>query len=407
MADAQTPSAVNNETPHTLTEAQRRRSIAAALGCIAAVGIGLGATLPLIALRMDSMGASATLIGLNTAMVGLSHIIFTPLVPKILRHVPMMTFLIVCALVASIGIMSYLAFPDVLAWFPIRFVTAMALAGLFIVSEIWINQVAEDHTRGRVIGLYATVFAGAFALGPVILLLVGTAGSLPFIITAVMTLLAILPLQLARGLMPSITEKPNHSFWAFIWVAPSATFAALAYGAIETQVFNLLPVYSIRSGSSEAIAALVLTVFAAGNVAMQVPIGYLSDRFDRRMVLAGCAAVGVLGPLCLPLAAGQPWLLYPVLFAYGGVVVGMYTVGLALLGQRFTGADLAAANAAFVVMYSVGALVGPAAGGAAMDYADPHGLAMSLAVIAGFGLIITLWRRSSAGPVLPPDADNH
>lgn len=389
--------------PGTMTDAQRRRSIAAALGCIAAVGVGLGATLPLLALRMDAMGASATVIGLNTAMVGLSHIIFTPLVPRILRHVPMMTFLIICAVVAAISMMAYVAFQDIYYWFPIRFVTSGALAGLFIVSEIWINQVTLEQSRGRVMGLYATIFSGAFALGPVMLLVIGTNGALPFILTATMTLVAILPLQLARGLMPHISEKPSHSFAAFILVAPAATFAALAYGAIETQVFNLLPVYSLRSGATEGVAALVLTVFAAGNVALQVPIGYLADRIDRRLVLAGCAAIGTAGPLLLPIASGQPWLLYPVLFAYGGVVVGMYTVGLALLGQRFTGADLAGANAAFVVMYSAGSLIGPTAGGAAMDYIEPHGLPISLSVVAAFGLVLTLWRRSSAGPVEPPE----
>lgn len=401
MTDAQTGSGA---ATHNLTDDERRRSILAALGCIGAVGIGLGATLPLLALRMDSMGATATMIGLNTAMVGLSHLIFTPLVPRILRHINMMPFLLICAFAASAGIIGYVVFPDIWIWFPLRFFTSASLAGLFIVSEIWINQIAEDRTRGRVIGLYATVFAGSFALGPVLLLLVGTDGSLPFFITAGMTLVAILPLQLARGLMPNIHEKPSQSFLAFILVAPAATFAALAYGAIETQVFNLLPVYSIRTGATETVAALVLSVFAAGNVAMQVPIGYLADRFDRRYVLAGCAAVGMIGPTLLPFAAGQPWVLYPILFVYGGVVVGMYTVGLALLGQRFTGADLAAANAAFVVMYSAGALVGPIAGGAAMDISDPDGLTVSLAFIAGTGLFLTILRRRAAGPALPPEA---
>lgn len=400
-----TTTTIEPPAAESLTDTERRRSIAAALGCIAAVGVGLGATLPLLALRMESMGASATLIGLNTAMVGLSHIFFTPLVPRILRHVPMMAFLITCAMVASLGTLAYVALPDVYFWFPIRFVTASALAGLFIVSEIWINQVTLEKSRGQVMGLYATIFSGSFALGPVMLLAIGTDGTLPFLLTATMMLVAILPLQLGKGLMPHLTEKPSHSFAAFILVAPAATFAALAYGAIETQVFNLLPIYSLRSGATADVAALVLTVFAAGNVALQVPIGYLADRIDRRLVLAGCAAIGVAGPLLLPATAGQPWLLYPVLFAYGGVVVGLYTVGLALLGQRFSGADLAGANAAFVVMYSLGSLLGPAAGGIAMDTFQPHGLPMSLALVASFGLILTLWRRSSAGPIDPPEGD--
>lgn len=356
------------------------------------MGIGLGATLPLLALRMEAMGASATLIGLNTAMVGLAHIIFTPLVPRVLRHVPMMPFLFGCLLVAAAGLFAYVLVPDIGWWFPIRFVTSAAMAGLFMVSEIWVNQLAEEQSRGRVIGLYATVFAGAFAVGPAALLLVGTQGVTPFAITAAITLAAALPLLAARGAVPEIRGKPTRPLAAYLAAAPAATFAALAYGAIETQVFNLLPVFSVRIGASEGVAAFVLSIFAAGNVALQVPIGMLADRFDRRAVLAGCAFVGVIGPLLLPAVAGTPLLLYPVLFVYGGVVVGLYTVGLALLGQRFTGPDLAAVNAAFVVMYSAGALAGPVIGGRAMDMAGPPGLAYALAGLAGAYLVLSLWR---------------
>ncbi len=398
------------ETPHTsqtfetpdFAPAERRRSIAAALACIAAVGVGLGATLPLLALRMEAMGASATVIGLNTAMVGLAHIIFTPMVPHILRRVPMMTFLLVCIAVAAVANMGFYLVPDVTVWFPLRFVMSSALAGLFIVSEIWINQLAEERSRGRVIGVYATIFAGAFALGPVMLLAAGTDGIFPFAMTAGLIVSAVIPLRFARGLMPEVKERPTKRFAAFLVAAPAATFAALIYGAVETQVFNLLPVFAVRSGSSEAIAALVLTVFAAGNVVLQIPIGMLADRVDRRAVLAGCAAVGVIGPALLPYAADDPWLLYPVLFLYGGVVVGLYSVGLALLGQRFRGADLAAANAAFVVMYSAGALLGPSLGGAAMDWRDPNGLALSLGGVAALYLLLTVWRMWRAGPASPP-----
>ena len=370
--------------------------MAAALGCIGAVGIGLGATLPLLALRMEAMGASATMIGLNTAMVGLAHIVFSPLVPRLLRHVPMMRFLVACILVAAGGMFAYVWVPDIGWWFPIRFVTSAALAGLFMVSEIWINQLAEERTRGRVIGLYATIFAGSFAVGPLVLLTVGTAGVTPFAITAAITLAAMIPLLAARGAVPRIEGKPTRAFAAYLAAAPAATFAALAYGAIETQVFNLLPVFAVRTGATETVAALVLTVFAAGNVALQMPIGILADRMDRRAVLAGCAAIGVAGPLLLPFAAGAPGILYPVLFLYGGVVVGLYTVGLALLGQRFSGADLAAANAAFVVMYSAGTLAGPVLGGTAMDIAGPNGLAWALATLAGLYLALALWRLVTA-----------
>jgi MFS family permease len=135
-----------------------------------------------------------------------------------------------------------------------------------------------------------------------------------------------------------------------------------------------------------------------GNVLLQIPLGMASDRVrDRRVMLCACALVGLAGTLALPFIAGNWWITAAVLFVWGGVVAGLYTIGLAHLGSRLSGRDLASANAAFVFCYGFGMLVGPQAIGLGMDGFGPHGFSHVLAVFfAAYALLVAL--RVAGGP---------
>ena len=390
-----------------LTPGQRRKSLIAVIACISVVGMGLGVSIPLLALMMEREGISGTLIGANTAMPALATLAFTPFIPAILQRVPIIPFLLGCILICAVAMPSYYVFPNVWLWFAIRFVNGVGLTGLFVVSEFWINSLADDGSRGRLIGIYGTVLSAGFASGPILLALVGTEGATPFITIALVILAAgFLLVFFGRGLAPRVTERPSKGLLSFVLVAPAATLAGLAYGATETDIFNLLPVYGVRIGMTEQSAAFVLSIFAAGNILFQIPIGYWADRTDRRLVLMVCAAVGMVGALAIPAVSGSIWTFAPTLFVFGGVVVGLYTVGLTLLGERFRGADLASANSAFVLMYSVGALAGPPVSGYAMELWDPHGLVIAIGGISGLYLLVAGWRyfTASRAPAAPKTA---
>ncbi len=130
-----------------------------------------------------------------------------------------------------------------------------------------------------------------------------------------------------------------------------------------------------------------------GNMAFQIPLGLYSDRLtDRRPLLAAMAVLGVIGSLALPFLIHNWILMAVVLFFWGGCVSGLYTVGLAHLGARLSGADLAAANAAFIFCYAVGTVVGPQSIGAAMDVVGNSGYAWALASFFGFYVLIALGR---------------
>jgi MFS family permease len=354
-------------------------AIAAAITCVAVVGIGLSLSIPLLSLEMERMGLSNTLIGVNTAVAGVASIVVVPFVPRVAARLGVLPLLLGSLAVGGASLLGFKLLFGFLWWFPLRFTFSAALGVLFVLSEFWINQAAPPARRGLVMGIYATVLALGFAVGPGLLGLVGTAGWAPYAVGAVLFAAGAVPLLLARGLSPEIPAKGGRGFLGYLRVAPSATLAALIYGAVETGGFAILPIYGLRLGLTAEEAAGLVSLAALGNVLFQIPVGLLSDHVDRRHVLLGASAFGALGALLLPAGAGHPWLFGAVLFVWGGIAGTLYTVGLAHLGARFDGAALAGANAAFLVLYNIGLVLGPPLIGGGMDLASPHGFAWALA----------------------------
>ncbi|HEY0106743.1 MAG TPA: MFS transporter, partial [Rhizomicrobium sp.] len=265
--------------------------------------------------------------------------------------------------------------------------------GLFVASEFWVNQIAEEHNRGRYVALYGIAISGGFALGPAILYATGTHGAGPFAAGAAMLLLAILPVLLARGAAPRLDAEKGAGVLGALRAAPAILAAALVFGMLDAGLFGLFPVYAVRSGFSEGQAALAVAVSSLGGMAFQYPLGMLADRFDRRTLLAICAGAGVAGAVLTPFLIGAAPAIYGVLFLWGGLVMGIYTIGLTLVGERFQGRDLAGANAAYVMLYALGLLAGPIVEGVALDAWNPTGLMAALAAISLIYMIFLVARR--------------
>lgn len=382
-----------SQTLATLSPSDRRRGIISAIASLTAVAMGLGASLPLLALELERQGVSPFLNGLSATAAAVGGLTVTPFLPHLIQWFGTRRLLLTALWLSIACLMTCYAVPNVWVWFPIRFINGAVLVILFVLSETLINQLAEEATRGRLIGLYATVLSLGFAIGPAILVAVGGVGLLPYLIIAVLMGLASVPIWFAGPAMSHFASHggPSHSVIAFIRIVPTVTFAAFTFGALEQGTLTLMPIYGLRVGLTEATAALVLSAFAAGNIVSQIPLGYLADRFDRRLLLVICALIGAVTIAALPLVQGTMWVM-PVIFTFGGVVSGLYTVGLTLLGQRVKGSDLAAANAAFVMMYNFGGLAGPAIGGMAMQAIPPHGLPLAFAAITMSFATIAGWR---------------
>jgi MFS family permease len=369
------------------------RSLIAAVAAISAVGLAIGLGLPLLSIIMEKRGISPTLIGINSAMAGVAAMVAAPFTTRLAHGLGTSTTMLLAIVLAAISGLGFYYIENFWLWFPLRLVFHGAITTLFILSEFWINAAAPPRRRGLVLGIYATVLSLGFAAGPLLFSLLGSQGVLPFAVGAMIILLAAVPIFIARRESPIITEKPEAHFMRYVLLVPTATAAVFVFGAVEVGGLSLFPIYATRAGFSEPQAALLLTVMGIGNMAFQIPLGMVSDRMrDRRGLLTIMAVIGLIGALSLPLVS-QNWILMAVvLFVWGGCVAGLYTVGLSHLGSRLVGADLAAANAAFIFCYAVGTVVGPQAIGGAMDVSGNDGFAWAIVAFFGFYLVLSLGR---------------
>jgi len=362
-----------------------RLALIAILSACIAYGTGMGLTLPLLSLILERMGVPGSLNGLNLATAGLSALVITPYVPGWIHKIGTAQLLVAALAVAAAALVTIYHVPSLWLFFPARFVLGSALNALFVVTEFWINRLADERNRGRYVALYTICMAGSFGIGPAILQVIGTRGFAPFGLGAALLSLAIIPVLLVRRSAPLIEERATSSVWATLRSAPMVFAASCVFGAIDSGIVGLVPVYAVRLGYSEAHAALCVTAVAAGSIVFQYPLGMLADRMHRRTLMVICAASGVAGAIVLPFTMATPLLAYLVLFVWGGMILGIYSVGLTLLGQRFKGAELVTANAGFIIAYCLGMIAGPAAQGIALDAWNPHGL------MAAMGLICAIY----------------
>jgi len=347
----------------------------------ASFGVGLifGFQPPLMALVLQRGGASSFEIGAVTSISTVAVMLCAPLYAGAITRLGLRFAIILGIVVSTATLLLMPLLASFQGWLALRFVTGCALGLEWIASEVWLNTLSTDQSRGTVMGAYATVFAAGVMAGPLLLQITGTAGWRPFEVGALCLALTAVPLLLVRQASAGNSRPRERLQWLPIARgAPLVMLAALIAGLVESAYVSLLPVFGLLRGLDEPASLLLVTVFLAGNVILQLPIGRLADRMGRRRVLSGCASVCVIGPLLLSAAMGTPWLLWPLLLLWGGTMYGFYTQGIALLGESYPQAELADANAVFVVVYCGGGIVGPSLGGLAMDYWTPNGLLVFL-----------------------------
>ncbi|MGO1120053.1 MFS transporter [Rhodovibrionaceae bacterium A322] len=372
----------------SMTERQRRWSLVAVIFHMLAIGVALGIGFPLTTLVLDSWGIEAWLIGLVATMPSIGMLIFIPLMPRLISRIGMLPSMYLGCFIGVVGYILLPLAPSIPAWLALRFMVGIGLSLPWLVGETWINSLVSDETRGRVVALYGAALFLGLAVGPGVVDVTGTEGFLPFLLAAGAVLCAMFPLVLARKVAPPLHQQVTLGYRSAISRAPTVFTAALLAGFAEMGLYALLPLYVIRGGMDQSFSLYLLTVMTLGGLFLPYPIGWLADIYPKRLVLAvmGVIATGLV--VSLGFLIEIPWMIYLVGFLIGGLMLGFYTVGLALLGERFKMQDFAVANAAFIVFYEAGASTGPVVSGLAMDIWDPHGLL--LVVASGTGLFALL-----------------
>jgi len=378
------------------SRAWRARNLIAVSAALGVAALLHGFSLPLLSLVLEREGVGTTLIGVSTAFQYLAVFAAAPFVPKLLARqgpVPVMLWSI------PIIVLTLLALPlfvDVYVWFVLRFVLGAAESFMWIAGEAWLNHVAEDERRGRTVALYGMAAGVGFALGPLLLTLTGSEGTLPFAACAIITLAASVPLVVVRTDAPRLEGVPSAKAWAYVWLAPVAMLGYFVLAATDAIILSFFPIYAVTEGLREPVAVGLVGVFAIGTIAFQLPVGWLMDRVEALGILLAALSIMLAGSIVLPWVVPLAGWNAAFMFVFGGTFAALYIVPLTLLGRRFKGADLSAAATVFSVMFCIGSIAGPPLGGVAMSQLGNDGMRWALVLVYALALplpLVVLMRR--------------
>ncbi|MFD2204074.1 MFS transporter [Kiloniella antarctica] len=392
---------MNNKTQERTgnhnAEVERLKSLVAVVSCVSIAGISMGFTLPLMTLTLDRDGSSGLLIGLIGSILGIAIVVYSPIVPKCISMLGMRKYVLACMIAEALMFICLKLFPLPLHWIVIRFVMGMAVAGIFIATESWINHLARPETRGRVLAIFNISLGVGFAAGPMILIFTGTVGWPPFLTGAAITTVALIPLFFIKSPKMNLEEPSKFSPFAFIFIAPALCLAVVLTAGTETLMGSLFHYYSARIGYLEADMHKMLSLFFIGGIVFQYPIGWLADHINIRKLLL---ALGLICFLCICIITQTPHnalLLKITLFCWGGIVTSIYTTALTAVGQEYDGSELIAANTSFGLLWGLGGFM-PLIGGQATVYFGGNGLlytAMFLTLLFIFLMALSIRRPSS------------
>lgn len=392
-----------------MTPRERALSLAAIIASTVGVGVSYGIGYPISALSFEQWGAPTWQTGLVGSAPALAVLLCLPFFPALVARLGMVPAMSLGCLIVAAGFLLMPLMPSPLAWLVLRFLMGAGLALPWLVGETWINSVTTESSRGRMLALYAIALFIGFAAGPLVLERTGVDGWLPYAIGAGGILVAVLPIVAARGLAPAMPTHPETSVIGAFALAPVAMLGGVIGGLLELGHFAMLPIYALQTGSPETEALRLLSFFMIGGIALQLPIGWLADRASALTTMVGSTIAFALIALLLPFSPSG-WPRLAVVFLIGGIAIGFYTLALTHIGQRVRTRDLAVANAAFLMSYQIGALIGPGVAGGAMELWRPHGFvaAMIAAALAGAFAIRILhraraWAHGNPPPASAPD----
>ena len=378
------------------TAEQGRTDWAAITGVIATVSvfaIAQGLTYPLLSFVLQRQGVSPGMIGLSAAMTPIGFILSSPLIPSLSRRFGAGRTALTCALLSAVTLGLIAAFQNVYAWFPLRLLLGIVVNPLYVLSEVWMITLAPVATRGRVMGIYTTIISAGFAAGPLCLLVVGTEGYKPFLVGISAFVVCGICLASVLKRLPAVDEGgPRVSVFGFVPLAWMLLFAVVVAAGFEQSILALLPVYGVHYGIAETRMSALLAIMIAGNIAMQMPLGLLAERLGSGRVRLICVMLTVLGCALLPMLIDTP-LIWPMIFVWGAVSYGIYTMTIIELGERFAGSMLVAGNAAFSLMWGVGGVFLPPVTGVSMDLLGASGLPLTLGLICAVLAVVSVAPR--------------
>jgi MFS family permease len=360
-------------------------------------GNGLQGTL--IALRGAQEGFAPALIGfMGTAYFG-GFLLGCLVITRMLRAVGhIRAFAGLAAMAAASTLMMVLVIEPI-TWAALRLIIGFCFAGLFTVMESWINSGVSNAARGRVLALYRIIDLGSVTFSQFLIPAFGSEGFTIFGVMVIMITLSMVPVALADRSQPKAPSEVSLDLKGVWLLSPVACAGCITSGLTNSAFRMVGPVYAQGIGLSVPDIAVFMSAGIVGGIILQYPLGALSDRWDRRIVLLTTTAGAMLTGLGIAFIAGDDRILnFVFVLAYAAFALPLFSLAAAHANDHAGSGDFVKIAAALMLFYSIGAVAGPLLASSLMErFGLPALFLYSAAVYAVF-IVLTVYRMNVRGP---------
>ncbi|MCF8486734.1 MAG: MFS transporter [Rhodobacteraceae bacterium] len=314
--------------------------------------------------------------------------------PEMIRRVGHVRVFAALGSMISAVLILYAAAPDWIIWAALRVLIGFSFSGVYITAESWLNNASTNETRGQALSLYLIVQMVGIIAAQLLLNVGDPSGYVLFVIPSVLVSLAFTPILLSVSQAPAFETTKPLSFRQLYSASPLGCVGMFLLGGVFSAQFGMASVWGTQVGLSVADLTIFVSAIYAGGLVLQYPIGWLSDRMDRRKVVLWLSAFGALA-LMVPVIFDLPFAVLVFVGALGGGVSNpLYSLLLAYVNDYLDGPDMAAASGGLLFINGLGAISGPVITGWLMGAIGPNGFFLFMAILFGVLAVYAAWRMT-------------
>jgi MFS family permease len=379
----------------------------------------IGATWPLLlgmGVLMLGAGLQSTLLGLRATLEGfpppvtgiimsgyyIGYLAGTAAAPRMLRRIGHIRVFAALAAVASATILVQAAFVEPFVWVAMRLTSGVCFAGIYVVAESWLNDRASHANRGRLLAVYMLVLYIGLGLAQFLIILASPNTTTPFMLVSVLISLSLVPIVVSAQQAPEPLVPRKVRYRDLYRNSPLGVVAVSVSGMISAIVFSMGPVYGRLSGLGTSGIATFMAVSILAAVLTQYPVGRLSDRMDRRTVIAAACTVATIVAASIVGWGRMPHAVFLLLSAlFSGSALTLYSLAVSHVNDKLEPAQMVAASSALLRLNGAAAALGPVLAGSLISAFGPSAYFSMLATLTGTLTIYDLWRKARRKPVPP------
>ena len=356
------------------------------------VGNGMQGTL--LGIRGEIEGFSTFEMSLVMSGYFVGFLFGSRMAPEMIRRVGHVRVFAALASMISAVMILYPVLTDPFAWGAGRILVGFCFSGVYVTAESWLNNAADNQNRGKALSLYMIVQMAGIVSAQALILVADPGGFILFIVPSVLISLAFAPILLSISPTPAFGTAKPLSLQKILRISPLGCVGMFLLGGVFSAQFGMAPVFGAEAGLSVAQISAFVATFFVGSLVLQYPIGWLSDRMDRRRLILGATVICGLGALLGLLFSG----IFAMLLVAGVIIGGMsnplYSLLIAHTNDFLDHDDMAAAAGGMVFINGVGAVAGPVITGWIMGLIGPRGfflyIVLLMVALAGYAL----WRMT-------------